>query len=122
MPGEWWRKHRPEKGMIFVVYPDGYASVSPKEAFEQGYTLGSRHKIVVVLDQGVIADVITQRPMDVIKIDLDIEGCDEEELTRIPQLLYHQETEAHVRRLKEDIAPELVTAVHALVPAKVDVT
>lgn len=32
-------KHRPEAGGYYVVYKDGYASFSPAEAFEDGYTL-----------------------------------------------------------------------------------
>lgn len=32
------RKHSPKVGGYFVVYPDGYQSWSPEEAFESGYT------------------------------------------------------------------------------------
>lgn len=32
------RKHDPQAGGYFVVYPDGYQSWSPKEAFESGYS------------------------------------------------------------------------------------
>ena len=32
------RKHQPKVGGYYVVYPDGYKSWSPAEAFEQGYT------------------------------------------------------------------------------------
>lgn len=32
------RKHNPEPGGYYVVYKDGYASFSPAEAFEEGYT------------------------------------------------------------------------------------
>ena len=39
VPFEWERKHRPTPGDWFVVYEDGYCSVSPPEAFESGYTL-----------------------------------------------------------------------------------
>lgn len=35
----WWGKHRPEAGGYYVVYPDGYKSYSPSDAFEGGYTL-----------------------------------------------------------------------------------
>lgn len=35
----WWGKHRPEAGGYYVVYPDGYKSYSPADAFEAGYTL-----------------------------------------------------------------------------------
>lgn len=31
-------KHRPEPGSYYVVYRDGYASVSPGPVFEDGYT------------------------------------------------------------------------------------
>lgn len=31
-------KHQPAAGGYYVLYNDGYASFSPKEAFEQGYT------------------------------------------------------------------------------------
>lgn len=36
---EWVAKHKPEPDGYFVVYEDGYKSWSPKEAFEDGYTL-----------------------------------------------------------------------------------
>ena len=32
-------KHNPQIGDYYVVYKDGYASISPAEAFESGYTL-----------------------------------------------------------------------------------
>ena len=32
-------KHNPMPGRYWVLYPDGYQSVSPAEAFEDGYTL-----------------------------------------------------------------------------------
>ena len=31
-------KHEPKHGGYYVVYPDGYKSFSPAEAFESGYT------------------------------------------------------------------------------------
>lgn len=36
--GEYLKKHNPEPGGYFVVYPDGYRSFSPAEAFESGYS------------------------------------------------------------------------------------
>lgn len=33
----WIDKHGPKAGMYYVVYRDGYASVSPARAFEEGY-------------------------------------------------------------------------------------
>lgn len=33
------RKHEPKIGGYYVVYDDGYASFSPADAFEGGYTL-----------------------------------------------------------------------------------
>ena len=35
---EYLRKHQPHVGGYYVVYKDGYASFSPAEAFEDGYT------------------------------------------------------------------------------------
>lgn len=35
---EFVRKHNPQPGMYYVVYDDGYTSVSPAKAFEEGYT------------------------------------------------------------------------------------
>lgn len=32
-------KHCPEAGGYYVIYPDGYASFSPADAFESGYSL-----------------------------------------------------------------------------------
>ena len=32
------RKHEPTVGTYYVVYQDGYASISPAEAFESGYS------------------------------------------------------------------------------------
>ena len=34
-------RHEPKEGGYYVVYPDGYLSWSPAEAFESGYTLCS---------------------------------------------------------------------------------
>lgn len=31
-------RHHPEPGMYFVLYEDGYTSISPAEAFERGYS------------------------------------------------------------------------------------
>lgn len=36
---EWLCRHKPEVGGYYVVYGDGYASYSPADAFEQGYSL-----------------------------------------------------------------------------------
>jgi hypothetical protein len=36
---QWIDKFGPTRGMYYVVYGDGYASVSPARAFEEGYTL-----------------------------------------------------------------------------------
>lgn len=33
------KKHNPQIGGYYVVYPDGYKSFSPADAFEDGYTL-----------------------------------------------------------------------------------
>lgn len=35
----WIERHSPRIGGYYVVYKDGYASFSPAEAFEEGYTL-----------------------------------------------------------------------------------
>jgi len=35
---EWMDKHKPQIGSYFVVYSDSYASCSPAEPFESGYT------------------------------------------------------------------------------------
>lgn len=35
---EYMQKHNPKIGGYYVVYKDGYASFSPEEAFEDGYT------------------------------------------------------------------------------------
>lgn len=34
----WYLKHNPSGPGYYVVYPDGYKSWSPVEAFEEGYT------------------------------------------------------------------------------------
>jgi hypothetical protein len=31
-------RYFPERGDYLVVYPDGYQSISPRKAFEEGYT------------------------------------------------------------------------------------
>lgn len=36
---EFVQKHNPMDGMYYVIYEDGYASISPAKAFEEGYTL-----------------------------------------------------------------------------------
>jgi hypothetical protein len=35
---DYMRKHEPKVGGYYIVYPDGYKSWSPAEAFEDGYT------------------------------------------------------------------------------------
>ena len=35
---EYRQKHTPKTGGYYVVYKDGYKSLSPSEAFEDGYT------------------------------------------------------------------------------------
>ena len=35
----WLAKHEPEAGWYYVLYPDGYQSASPPDAFEDGYKL-----------------------------------------------------------------------------------
>ena len=35
----WDQKHNPQPGDYYVMYEDGYTSVSPPEAFLSGYTL-----------------------------------------------------------------------------------
>lgn len=37
-------KHKPQVAGYFVRYADGYESVSPREAFEEGYTLLEEHR------------------------------------------------------------------------------
>lgn len=36
---DWFDKHKPEKGGYYVVYEGGYASYSPADSFEKGYSL-----------------------------------------------------------------------------------
>ena len=38
VPQEYVRKHDPKPGGYYVVYKDGYASFSPADVFEEGYT------------------------------------------------------------------------------------
>lgn len=39
LSADFMRRNNPQVGGYFVVYKDGYQSYSPKEAFEEGYTL-----------------------------------------------------------------------------------
>ena len=41
----WVDKFGPTRGSYYVVYKDGYASVSPAKAFEEGYTRVSDQKL-----------------------------------------------------------------------------
>ena len=36
---DFWNKHKPRAGDYLVIYKDGYRSISPGKAFEDGYTL-----------------------------------------------------------------------------------
>ncbi len=36
---KFWEKHHPQAGDYLVIYEDGYHSISPGKAFEEGYTL-----------------------------------------------------------------------------------
>lgn len=38
---DFWNKHKPKAGDYLVIYEDGYRSISPGKAFEEGYTLES---------------------------------------------------------------------------------
>ena len=38
---DFWNKHKPKAGDYLVIYADGYRSISPSKAFEEGYTLDS---------------------------------------------------------------------------------
>lgn len=38
VPAGYVRKHAPVAGGYYVIYADGYASFSPAQAFEEGYT------------------------------------------------------------------------------------
>lgn len=38
LSAEFVAKHNPQAGGYYVIYEDGYASFSPAEAFENGYT------------------------------------------------------------------------------------
>ncbi len=38
LTGDYVTKHDPQVGGYYVVYPDGYKSFSPAQAFEAGYT------------------------------------------------------------------------------------
>jgi hypothetical protein len=38
VPDEWASKYDPDEGDYLVAYDDGYVSVSPAKAFEDGYT------------------------------------------------------------------------------------
>ena len=50
--GSYVKKHNPQPGGYYVVYKGGYKSWSPKEAFENGYTL-------------IVATESEQRPIDI---------------------------------------------------------
>lgn len=39
--GEFLSKHSPSSGTYYVTYADGYASISPAKAFEEGYKLAA---------------------------------------------------------------------------------
>ena len=52
---EWRAKHEPKPGDYFVVYADGYQSVSPAKAFEDGYTLLSEMPPAEALGEMVVA-------------------------------------------------------------------
>lgn len=53
---EFMKKHQPKVGDYFVKYKDGYASISPAKAFEEGYT--------AVDEMGIRAVEIAQEQMD----------------------------------------------------------
>ena len=38
VPTSWLNRHDPKAGGYYVLYEDGYASWSPSQAFENGYT------------------------------------------------------------------------------------
>jgi len=44
-----------------------------------------RPKVVITLDGGIVQDILSDVPIDVIVIDYDVEGIEEDRLTQIPQ-------------------------------------
>ena len=45
MHPDWVKEHRAKAGGYYVVYSDGYQSYSPKDVFEEGYTLVEEAKL-----------------------------------------------------------------------------
>ena len=43
---EYLNKHNPQEGGYYVLYPDGYESWSPAEAFEEGYTAVNEQEFI----------------------------------------------------------------------------
>lgn len=83
---DWFAKHRPKEGDMLVVYSDGYVSVSPSKVFAEGYApKGELPKIVVVMEGGVLHQVLSERPVDLIKVDYDVDGANPDKLVSIPQ-------------------------------------
>lgn len=45
----------------------------------------SKPKVVIVLDGGLVQDILSTIAVDVAVVDYDVEGVDEDRLTEIPQ-------------------------------------
>ncbi|MNP09310.1 hypothetical protein D3C76_1014120 [compost metagenome] len=42
-------------------------------------------KIVIVLEGGLVQNIVAEEPVEVLVIDYDAEGADEDEITAVPQ-------------------------------------
>jgi hypothetical protein len=57
------QKHNPQPGGYYIVYPDGYKSFSPAQAFEEGYTLITADEPIALTSETARAFAVLRQAM-----------------------------------------------------------
>lgn len=71
---DWYTKHQPVAGGYYVAYHDGYASFSPKDAFEAGYTGIGQAAASPSIEQEIQAKGLTAPRVTPADIEAEIAG------------------------------------------------
>lgn len=60
-------RYEPKPGDYYVVYPDGYAAISPAEAFESGYTLLQEYPYPTKFTSAALIKAAADEPIFVLR-------------------------------------------------------
>ena len=72
-------------------------------------------KVVITLDGGIVEDILSDVPSDVIVIDYDVEGIEEDRLTQIPQIRAASTEPAYTVEQVADVMPKRVAELFRIV-------